>query len=251
MSGGTSAACIRRSTTSRAACRAISRPIGIDGAQRRLLLLGVDAELRASLLRDHRQGGEHPLAGMVVETLERERGDPRSAVDVGRILPLDGLQDQVVRAGLDAVADDFGNGRLDQRRALNHELGPRPLQHEQRRGVAVERRLGAQHLIDLGALLGDACAPLLDLISAFAVREPPVVEDLAALAEVLVAFGDDRLPALDCGKPLVDLLHGRLVGVQGGGPRLGDQCGRVLGGVGKALTHQGRLQVLLRSHAER
>ena len=59
--------------------------------------------------------------------------------------------------------------------------------------VAVERGLGAERLLDLRRLLGDAHAAFLDLIAALAVRETPVIEDLAAFAQVLVALGDDRL----------------------------------------------------------
>ena len=210
----------------------------IHGPERRLVLLGVDAELGAGLLRDHRQRREHALLGVVVETLERERRDPRCAVDVGRVLTLDGLHDQVVRAGLDAVADDVRDSRLDQRGALRDELGLDPLQHQHGGGIAVERRLGAQRLLDLRALLGDPGAPLLDLVAALAIGEAAVVEDLAPLAEVLVALGDDRLAALDRGQPLPDLFHRRLVRVEGGGPRLGDQRRRVLVGVGKALADQ-------------
>jgi len=55
-------------------------PDRIHGPERRLLLLGVDAELRTGLLRDHRQRREHALPGMVVESLEREWRHPRRTV---------------------------------------------------------------------------------------------------------------------------------------------------------------------------
>ena len=104
-------------------------------------------------------------------------------------------------------------------------------------GVAIERRLGAQRLLDLSALLGDARAPLLDLVAALAVGEAPVVEDLAPFAEVLVALGDHRLAALDRGQPLVDLFHRRLVGVQARRSALRRPASRrVLVGVGQALA---------------
>ena len=54
-------------------------------------------------------------------------------------------------------------------------------------------------------------AALLDLIAALAVRETPVIEDLAAFAEVLVALGDDRLAPLDGCEALFHLFHRRLV----------------------------------------
>ena len=223
----------------------------IDGPQRRLVLLGVDAELGAGLLGDHGERREHALPGVVVEPLERERRHPRCAVHVGGVLALDGLHDQVVGAGLDAIADDLGDGRLDERGALGDELGLDALQHQRRGGVAVERRLGAERLLDLRALLGDPGAPLLDLVAALAVGEAPFVEDLAALAEVLVALGDDRFPTLDRGEALLDLLHRRFVGVQRGGARLGDQCAGVLVGVGKALADQRRRRGVLAARAVR
>ena len=48
-------------------------PDRVHGPQRRLVLLGVDAELGAGLLGDDRERREQALLGVIVETLERER----------------------------------------------------------------------------------------------------------------------------------------------------------------------------------
>jgi len=45
-------------------------PDGIDGAERRLVLLVVDPEFGAGLLGNHGERRQHALAGMVIETLE-------------------------------------------------------------------------------------------------------------------------------------------------------------------------------------
>jgi hypothetical protein len=219
----------------------------IDRPERRLVLLGVDAELGTRLLCDDRERREQALLGMLVETLERHRGHPRRAVHVGRVLALHRPHDQVVGARLHPVADDVRDGCLHERGALRHELGLDPLEHQHRRGVVVERSLCPECLIDLRTLFGDAHAPLLDLFPPLAVGKAAVVEHLAALAQVLVALGDHRLTAFHGCEPLLDLLHRCLVRVQGGGARLGDEGRRVLVCVGEALTCHRCLRRLLDS----
>ncbi len=207
--------------------------------ERRLVLLVVDAEFRACLLRDDGQRREDAFLRVVVEALEREGRHARRAVDVGRVLPLDGLDDEVVRARLDAVADDVRDRRLDKGCTFRDEFGLDPVQHQHGRGVAIEGSLGAQCLLDLRTLFGHAGAPLLDLIAALAIGEAPVIEDLAPLAQVLVPLGDHRLAAFHRREPLLDLFHRGLVRMECGRPRLCDQrlCGLV--GVGKALAGDG------------
>ena len=175
---------------------------------------------------------------MVVEAFEGEGGDARRVVDVRSVLAVHRLQDQVVGARLDALADDLGDRRLDEGGTLGDQLRLHAIDDQHRGGVTIERRLCAKRRGDLLTLLGHLGAAFLDLVAALSVREAALVEHLAPLPEMLVTLGDDRLGrSLHRGEALRDLLHRRLMRVQRGHSRLGHHGGGLLIRIGEGLTH--------------
>jgi hypothetical protein len=233
---------------------------GVERAQGGLVALGVDAEVGAGVGGHRAERIEQALARLLGQRLQGERAAARGGVDVGAVLALDGVDDQLLGGG-GPLADPRLDGTADPTRVVGGQLALDAVEHGARGAVAADRGQALQLGHGQGALGVEGEALGLDLIARPLDGIAPLVDRLAALAVDSLAAVEPRLDLVDVGAAEVELLqrllpggHGVVAGLgnalDGGLARLGqgaalgargvaDSTGAAGGGGGAEAAHQG------------